>query len=187
MYPKCSSSRFDDALETLASTERKVLSMFPPWLQSFVWWLFSFSLVFPQNVKNPILKNAAIFFFSSFSLLSTIPFNEFLWGSVLQCCWPQVGDSHPVITCTAEVLAPLSIPKFSLFYLEEYLENLCLEFWFTEWALSSLELSRSRCTGVLWFKPSQELSTTSLTYSLFPAGCRENKRECKSEKNHRLR
>lgn len=137
-----------------------LLSMFLPWLQSSFWWFFDFSQVFPQNVKNTVLKTPAEFF----SLLSHFFPPPLSMNSCAGHFCRAAGQSGGLLPSN-HLLSWGSLQNLLYFYLKEYLEHLCLEFWFAEWAFSSLEFSRSSCTGVLWFKPSLELNTSQLLTS----------------------
>lgn len=187
-YSKCSSNRFDDALQTLTSTKRKVLSFVrvSSMTPEFLWVIFCLLTCLPSKYEESSPKNSSKVFFSSSSPLSTIPFYVFLW----QLCstdteWGILTQQSPA---QSRCWLPCSLLNFLYFYLQEHPDRLCLEFWSTERIFSSLELSRPSCKGVLGFKPSQELNTTELlTYSLLPAGWRKNTWEGKCEKTHKLR
>lgn len=129
-----------------------LLSVSPPWLQSFFGWFFCLLTCLSSKYEESSPKNSSKVFFSSSSPLSTIPFYVFLW----QLCstdteWGILTQQSPA---QSRCWLPCSLLNFLYFYLQEHPDRLCLEFWSTERIFSSLELSRPSCKGVLGFKPS---------------------------------
>lgn len=157
-----------------------LLSMFLPWLQSSFWWFFAFSAVFPQNVKNTVLKTPAEFF----SLLSHFfppPLSVSSCAGHFCRAADRVGDSYPVITCTAEVHS-----KIYFIFASRNILSICA--WNSD-LLSGpsvlwnfLDPAVQECCGL---NPAWS-STPHSCSLLIPTGCRENKWEGKSERTHRL-